>query len=70
MKQAVWDGKDLAAIQMLGAESERRQGRPAVRVDADWNLSIVTEAGLLVSVPVGNVVAVDEDGCLTMSAPI
>jgi hypothetical protein len=69
MKQAVWDGKDLAAIQMLGTEAERRHGMPAVRVDADWNLSIATEAGVLVSVPIGHEVAVGERGHLTTSAP-
>jgi hypothetical protein len=37
----VWDGKDLASVQMLTCKVPRREGRPAAEVDADWNLTVL-----------------------------
>jgi hypothetical protein len=39
-----WDGKNLAAIQMLTCGIPRRNGRPAAEVDADWNLRVLDVA--------------------------
>jgi hypothetical protein len=36
----IWDGKDLAAIQMATAGIPREHGRPAAEVDAEWNLTV------------------------------
>jgi hypothetical protein len=58
--EVLWDGHDLASIQMLGMEVPRRHGIPAVQVDADWNLLVMT-GHVLVSVPVGWLVSVEDD---------
>ena len=46
---AVWDGKNLAIIQTVTGGIPRRNGRPAVEVDKDWNLRVLD-----VPVPVGS----------------
>lgn len=61
-----WDGKDLAAVQMLTASAPRQHGVPAARVDADWNLTVMTTDGLR-PVRIGQYVLADEHGCLTVS---
>jgi hypothetical protein len=52
MACATWDGRDLAAIQMLVAGVPRFQGLPVARVTPDWQLSVLTHAGMH-EVPVG-----------------
>lgn len=39
-RTAVWDGKDLAAIQTATWLLPRIHGRPAAEVDPQWNLTI------------------------------
>jgi hypothetical protein len=63
MKQAIWDGTNLGVVQMLAP------GSGAVRVDADWNLSVMT-AGGLVGVPAGHTVIADENDHLTVRPPV
>lgn len=66
IRSVQWDGKDLAAIQMLTATAEHWHGVPAARVDADWNLTVMTTGGLR-AVRIGQYVLADEHGCLTVS---
>jgi hypothetical protein len=40
MPVALWDGKNLAAIQMATRRVKREHGRPAAEVDESWNLTI------------------------------
>ena len=45
----IWDGKNLAAIQMLTCKLSRKHGRPVAEVDRDWHLTV-----LGIPVPVGS----------------
>lgn len=55
----IWDGSDLAAIQILTHPLPRRQGRPAAEVDSDWNLRVLGSP-----VDVGQRVTVTDGGAL------
>jgi hypothetical protein len=65
MRQVTWNGKDLAAVQMLAAGTQREHGMPNVRVDSEWNLSVMTADGL-VPVAAGQLVVAD-DGRLSVA---
>lgn len=56
-RTVVWDGKDLAAIQVLTFGLPRVHGVPAAEVDAEWNLTVQG-----VPVLIGQDVTVWDDG--------
>jgi hypothetical protein len=64
IRSAVWDGRDLAAVQMATYPLPRESGRPLAEVDADWNLAVHG-----VEVRVGDVITVFEDGGFTIDGP-
>jgi hypothetical protein len=64
IRSAVWDGKDLAAVQMAAYPLPRVFGRPAAEVDADWNLTVHGA-----EVRVGDLITVTEDGQFTIDGP-
>jgi hypothetical protein len=62
-RSAVWDGKDLAAVQMATFPLPRLFGRPAAEVDANWNLTIYGTP-----VQVGDLITVTGDGQFMIDA--
>lgn len=62
-RSAVWDGKDLAAVQMATFPLPRHHGRPAAEVDAGWNLTVHG-----VEVQVGDLITVTGDGQFTIDS--
>jgi hypothetical protein len=62
-REAVWDGKHLAAVQMATFPLPRRNGRPAAEVDANWNLAICG-----ITVQIGDLITVTQDGQFTIDS--
>jgi hypothetical protein len=59
----VWDGRNLAAVQIATAVVPRVHGRPCAEVDAEWNLTV---AG--VPVPAGAAIAITSAGVVRVES--
>jgi hypothetical protein len=57
----IWDGKNLAAIQVATAIVPRFYGRPCAEVDPYWNLTLHGEP-----VEVGDTIMICEHGLVTV----
>jgi hypothetical protein len=56
MTVTLWDGKNLAAVQMATCKARREHGRPAAEVDEAWNLTVNS-----MPVPVGSFIMTTDD---------